>query len=250
MPARSTPVSVCSVARACGPWIAISAYRELRVHGHGVADAGDLLPDPREVLVGVRGVDDHQEMVVGHLVDQQVVHERALRRHQARVVDLPDLEPRRVVARDPLHGGQGIRTRDLDLTHVADVEHPSPRAHRQVLCGDAGVLDGHLPSSKRHQPALCGEVLRVERRAFQGDRRRGLRHTGRYRRQVAEENDEERPPNRSNVLPHGRPGQGRERVARGRAPEVSLQGVIADPEHPARLALVVPAPLHDQPHVV
>ena len=43
---------------------------------------------------------------------------------------------------------QRVLAGDLDLAHVADVEQPGPRAHGQVLVGDAGVFDRHVPAAE------------------------------------------------------------------------------------------------------
>ena len=124
-----------------------------RVDGDGVAGRRDVLGNPGVVLLNVPGVDDEQEVRGGEAIHEQVVDERALRREQARILRLPDLQLRRVVARDALHGGQRVLAGDLDLAHVADVEQAGACAHRHVLLGDAGVLERHLPAAEGHHLA-------------------------------------------------------------------------------------------------
>ena len=67
-------------------------------------------------------------MVGGEPVDEQVVDKCAVRRHEAGVLGLTDGEPRGVVRRNPLDGGQSILAGDLDLAHVADIEETGARA--------------------------------------------------------------------------------------------------------------------------
>src|SRR5262245_12916231 len=75
---------------------------------------------------------------------------------------LADAELRRVVARDPLDGRDGVFAGNFNLAHVADIEDGSRGAHRHVLAGNAGVLDGHLPAGKRHHPGVQCTVTGVE----------------------------------------------------------------------------------------
>ena len=157
-----------------------------RVHGDGIADAGDVRLNPAPVLLDVAGVDDEQEVLGRPPVDEDVVDDRALWRRQRRVLDLPDREPRGVVARQLLDGRQGIRAGDLDLAHVADVEQPDALAHREVLGRDAGVLDGHVPAAERHHARAQRDVRGVEggfpeRRSGSG-RGNGVGHGGHARR--------------------------------------------------------------------
>ena len=132
------------------------------VHSYGIADAHDLLPDPRVVLVDIRGVDHQQEVIGGEAVHQQVVHERAVRHHEAGVVCLPDLELCGVVAREALHRRECIGAGHLDLPHVADVEEARARAYREMLVRDAGILDRHLPTGKRHHACAKRDMASVQ----------------------------------------------------------------------------------------
>ena len=84
----------------------------------------------------------------GEAIDQQVVHEGALRRQQAGVLRLPDLQLRRVVARDALDGGQRVLAGDFDLAHVADVEEAGARADGHVLRDDARSTRRACPSRR------------------------------------------------------------------------------------------------------
>ncbi len=168
-------VSVWRMASACGPCRASSAYRELELTTlasppRSFARRGD----PLVVLHDVAGIDDQQEVRLRHPVHQDVVHERAGRRRQRRILNLADAQPRGVVARHPLDGGQRVGAGHLDLAHVADVEQAGPRAHGHVLVDDAGVLDGHVPAAELDHPGAAGAVPRVERSFL--ERNLGRRH--------------------------------------------------------------------------
>ena len=45
-----------------------------------------------------------------------------------------------------------VRTADLNLPHVAEVEQPGHRSYRPVLGEDAFVLHGHFPPGERYDP--------------------------------------------------------------------------------------------------
>jgi hypothetical protein len=119
--------------------------------------------DPAPVLLDVAGVDDQQEVLRCPAIDQHVVDDRPLGGGQRRILDLPDRQPRRVVAGQLLDGGQGVGPGDLDLAHVADVEQPDPFADRQVLGGDAAVLDRHVPAAERHHAGPERDMSGMER---------------------------------------------------------------------------------------
>jgi hypothetical protein len=89
---------------------------------------GELL-QVGEVLVGVRGVDHQQVLVVGHAMDQQVVDEGPLRVHQPGVLGPPNGELGVVVARDELDEAEGAGAAHEDLTHVRHVEEARARTH-------------------------------------------------------------------------------------------------------------------------
>ena len=166
--ASGTAVSVCSTSSAAGPCSASSAYRLLVLTAGASAKSAHLAANPGVVLLDVRGVDDQQEVVVGHAVHEQVVDEGAGWRGERGVVDLPDGEARGVVGRDLLHGRQRVGAGDLDLAHVAHVEQAGPCPDGHVFVGDAGVLDGHVPAAERHHASLVAEVRGVQRGLLEG----------------------------------------------------------------------------------
>ncbi len=109
-----------------------------------------VLDDPLVVLVLVRGIDHQEEVIFGHAINQQIVGQRSLRIHQAVVVGLPDGKSGRVIAGDFLQESEGMRTLQLDLSHVADVEQAGGSTHGHVLGGNAAVLHRHIPPAEIH----------------------------------------------------------------------------------------------------
>ncbi len=112
----STPVSGCSTSREAGPWMRDQRVAAARVDRRRVAGRLDLLADPGVVLRDVRGVDDEQEVARRHAVDEHVVDERAVRRQQARILRLADLQLRwrrctRSAARRPARSCRRSRSR-------------------------------------------------------------------------------------------------------------------------------------------
>ena len=130
MPPRSTGVSFCSVARACGPWMAICAYRSPA--NSTSASNWFCAADVLEILFLVGGVHAQEVVVVGHLVHQDVVHEAAVLVEQPGVVRLPGLELADGVGGDeigePSASGPRISISPMWLTSN------SPTAVRTALC--------------------------------------------------------------------------------------------------------------------
>ena len=110
--------------------------------------AAYVLAHPVDVLLAGAGVDDEQVVVVGELVDDDVVDEGAVGVEQRRVVGLALLELRGVVHGDVLDGGERVGAAELDVAHVGDVEDADAGAHGHVLGDEAGVFDGHVPAAE------------------------------------------------------------------------------------------------------
>ncbi len=150
---------------------------DLRIAVAGVLDlnvAGLVLQNPADVLVPVGGVDAQHVPPLVETVHQQVVHERALRIHEAGIVDLAVLELLDVVAGELLEQIQGVWTGDEHLAHVGHVEQPHPAAHREVFVHGGTELDRHLITGEGDhlataRPAHFGERGFLHRFAIQGN---------------------------------------------------------------------------------
>ena len=121
-----------------------------------------LRDDCVPVLLNVRSVDDHHQLVL-EPVDQTVVDERSFLCENTGVLRLAGLQRPHVVARDTLDEGVAIGTRDLELAHVRDVEHAHRLAHRFVLRVDTGrIRHRHLEAGEGHHLGAECDVHVVE----------------------------------------------------------------------------------------
>jgi len=102
-------------------------------------------------------------VVVGDLVQEQVVHEGPVLVQEGGVVDLPVGQLDHGIGGEPVQKGHGLGPLDADLAHVAHVEQADLGAHGHVLGDDAGgVLDGHVPAAEVHHLGPEGPVDGVE----------------------------------------------------------------------------------------
>ncbi len=121
-----------------------------------------LLADPGDVLLAGAGVDDDEVVVVGELVEDDVVDEGAVGVEHGGVVGLADLQFAAVVHEQALEGGEGAGAAELDVAHVGDVEEADGGADGHVLGDEAGVLDGHVPAAEVDHFGFVAAVGGVE----------------------------------------------------------------------------------------
>ena len=112
-------------------------------------ETGHLLLHPRHVLVDIGGVDDEEEVVVGHLIDEEVIDGAAVGIAHHAIIDLSHGCISHVVGEDVLNVALGIGSCDTHFAHVADIKDTTMLAHRVVLVGDVRVLNGHDESAER-----------------------------------------------------------------------------------------------------
>ena len=145
--------------------------------------AADLaVPDPLEVGLPVRGVDDEQVAAFLEAVHDQVVDDAAGLVREQRVLSAADVDLVEVVREERLEELARLRPLDLELAHVRDVEDAAVLADGAVLGDDPLVLDRHLPAGERHHARAERDVALVERRSEQRlHARRMLMTGGRHR---------------------------------------------------------------------
>ena len=102
-----------------------------------------VLLHPSHVLVDVCRVDDEEEIVLAHLIDEQVIDRTAVGIEHHTIIYLSNGCPGDVVRKDVLNVTLSVGTRDAHLSHVTHIEDAASRAYGIVLVGDVGVLDGH-----------------------------------------------------------------------------------------------------------
>ena len=136
--------------------------------GEDTVELPDVLPDVLEILVLVRAVHDHHQVVVGVAVDEAIVHEGALLGENSGVMDLAGAERGDVVRRHVGDEVDRLPALDDELAHVAHVEHATTAPHHVVLGRDAArILDGHLEASERDHLGAGRPVHLVERGALE-----------------------------------------------------------------------------------
>ena len=86
-------------------------------------------------------------------MNNYVVYKRPLRIKQRRILRLPDRQPRGIVHGNVLYRIQRARPTQANVAHVADVENPDTRAHRQVLGNDPAadrrrIFHRHVPAAE------------------------------------------------------------------------------------------------------
>jgi hypothetical protein len=124
-----------------------------------------MAPDPLHVPRAIGGV-DHQQVMVGEAVDEEVVEKGAALVGEGGILRLPHLDATRVVGGKRLDEMERAVPPDLDLSHVRNVEQTRRAADGVMLGGDSGgVLDGHLVARERNELSLTLKVLGVERSA-------------------------------------------------------------------------------------
>ena len=119
------------------------------VLGLGV-EALDLLLNPGVVLVDVGSVDDEEEVVLAHLIDEQVIHSAAVGIEHHAVEDLAHVGSGHVVRKDVLHEALSLRTRDAYFAHVANVEDADLLTYGIVLRRNVGIDERHVEAAKGH----------------------------------------------------------------------------------------------------
>ena len=154
-------------SRACGPCTAIIARSLRGTRRKPGARSAASFAEPRDVLVGRRGVDDEAEEILAQEIDDQVVEHAAVGAQQARIERLAgDLQLVDVVReRVAQECARGIRivAVDVDDAHVRDVEHAGIVAYRVVLVDLRAVVDRHVPPAEIDHPRAGRAVGGVER---------------------------------------------------------------------------------------
>ena len=106
-------------------------------------------------------------MLVGEVINNQVVDGVAIGEAELRVERLADGESRDVIGNEILQERERTSSFDLEFAHVADIEEAGASAYRFVLFQNTAVLNRHLPAAKLYKPRAHRAMLFVERSTFQ-----------------------------------------------------------------------------------
>ena len=119
-------------------------------------EALGILLHPSPVLIYVGCIDNQEEVVLAHLVHQQVVHRAAVPVAHHTIIYFTCGRAGYVVGKDMLHVALGILTLNGYLAHVRDVKDAHFLAYSHVLECNAGILNGHFKTAKgRNQGTQC-----------------------------------------------------------------------------------------------
>ena len=134
--------------RTLDGYLAIEVTTVLKVD---VETLGILL-HPSPVLIDIGGIDDEEEVVLTHLIHQQVVDSSTILVAHHTIIDLTHRGTSNIVGEDMLNITLGILALNRYLTHVRDIEESHFLAYCRMLRGDAGTLieQWHVETSERH----------------------------------------------------------------------------------------------------
>ena len=118
--------------RTLDGYLAIEVTTVLKVD---VETLGILL-HPSPVLIDIGGIDDEEEVVLSHLIDQQVIDRSAVGIEHHSVVDLSEGGVGHIVGEDVLHVAFCIRARDAHFAHVTDIEDTAVLTYCVVFIGN------------------------------------------------------------------------------------------------------------------
>ena len=107
-----------------------------------------VLLHPSYILVDVCRIDDEEEVVLAHLIDQQVINRSAVGVEHHTVVYLSDGCSSHIIREDVLNILLSVGTCDAHFAHVTHIEDAAMLTHGIVLVGDVRVLDGHDEAAK------------------------------------------------------------------------------------------------------
>ena len=138
------------------------------------------MAEPRDVFLGRAGVHDDAVVVIGEVIDDQVIDHAAFRIQQARIQRLAgNGEFVDVVGDRVLEELARFVAGEIDDAHVRHVEHAGVGAHRVVFVDLRTVIDGHVPAAEidhacveRKVSGVQGRVLKIRHGAGLGRARK------------------------------------------------------------------------------
>ena len=95
-----------------------------------------LMPNEEHIGISQR-IDDEEEPVLSESAEDHVVDDPALPVEHVGIEGLSDLQSRSIVGVDPLDEIEGLRSLDLDLSHMRDIEYPAGLPDGLMLLDDA-----------------------------------------------------------------------------------------------------------------
>ena len=111
-----------------------------------------ILLHPGPVLIDVSGIDDQEEIVLAHLIHQQIVNRTTILVAHHTIVDLAHRSTSDIVGKNVLHITLGIRTFYGYLAHVRNIKQAHMLANGRMLGSNTSHLikQGHVKTTKRY----------------------------------------------------------------------------------------------------
>ena len=162
-------------------------HRQVRALGHADAVRRRMTVDPRQVLLAGGGIDHQAEVVLAHVVDDQVVDHAALLVQHAGVERLARHLELVDIVRDQMAQERAAAVAvQVDHGHVRDIEHPGAAAHDVVLVDLRTVVQRHVPAAEIDHLGAQLAMASIQRRLREGHgeapvRERGLDDTRAWR---------------------------------------------------------------------
>ena len=115
-------------------------------------EACGMLLHPSPVLINVGSIDDKEEIVLSHLIHQQVVHRTTILVAHHAIKDLSCRHTCYVVRKDMVHIALRILALYRHLAHVRHIKQPHMLTDSHVLWCYSRILvkEGHVKSAELH----------------------------------------------------------------------------------------------------
>ena len=109
-----------------------------------------MLLHPSPILIDVGSIDDEEEIILAHLIYEQIIHRSTILITHHAVKDFPYWNSSNIIGKNVVDIALGIRTLHSDLAHVGDVEETYMFTNSQMLWSNTSILikQGHIETPK------------------------------------------------------------------------------------------------------
>ena len=121
---------------------------------------------PLPVFVDVRGIDNDKEIVLSHLVNQQVVHCSSILIEHHAIENFSHGHPRYIVGKYVVDIAFSIGTTHGHLAHVRHIEHATGCSHGNMFVLDVCVLNRHVETTERTDEGSQCHVFVIKTGSF------------------------------------------------------------------------------------
>ena len=125
-----------------------------------------LFLNPHPVLGNIRGVNDKEEAVGVHLINQKVVDNTTVSVAHHAIENLSYRHLTHIVREDMVHIAFCIGATDEHLTHVTDIKDTTSLTNGLMFIHNVGVLNRHFETSKGRNQCAQSHVFVIETSFF------------------------------------------------------------------------------------